>query len=209
MKPFGVEASENLRVVAFSEDTSAAESGGGDKVPTTEKEKETETVKEPEDTFLSELGLSEDEARRIFAEHATQREELRQNRIDAQVREWEENKKSPAMIKEAKALLSQASSEQPVLKLSEEGKEVSLSTEDVIRRLMEAAPQVLLADDVVNDKDVTGDKPEDDTKVENLSAEEKRVAAQLFLDEGLSRDEAAAEAQRRVKAKEAAAEKTS
>lgn len=191
LTPFGVNASDDLRVIAFSEEIEAAESGGGDVMP---------EIETKEDTFLSQLGLSEDQVRAALAQNEEFRKELRENRITAQVEAWKVDKKSPAMIKEAQVLLSM-SSDEPILALSQDGKEVKLSTEDVIKRLMDAAPQVLLADDVINDREVTDEKPEDTTEVENFSAEERLLAASLFLEEGLGQTEAAAEAKKRVAAK--------
>lgn len=191
LKPFGVNASENYNIISFSEELENGESRGGDTMP---------EVETKEDTFLSEIGLSEDQVRAALAQNEEFKKELRQGRITAQVAAWEADKKSPAMIKEAQVLLSM-SSDEPILALSQDGKEVKLSTEDVIKRLMDAAPQVLLAEDVVNDRGVTDDKPEDDTEAENFSAEERLVAASLFLEEGLGQAEAQAEAKRRVAAK--------
>jgi hypothetical protein len=68
MKPFGIEASEDLQVVAFSEDNQPTIEIGGEVMPETTEEKKDEVVT-PEDTLATKLGLSEDEITSRLAEY--------------------------------------------------------------------------------------------------------------------------------------------
>jgi hypothetical protein len=193
MKPFGVQTSENLTVVGFSEEqqTSQTESEGGIEEMTTV---EIESV----DTFLEKIGLSEDEVETRLARYNELEQESKKNRIDQKVREWEEKKKTPALVTAAKAILM-ADEGTVVLNLSEEGKEVSLTASDIVDRLVAAAPNVALADDPITDEAAEGTAPPDDATEENLSDEVKAEARHLFLRERFSEEDAIAEAIRRDK----------
>lgn len=162
-------------------------------------------VEDTRATLLSELGFeSEDALRAAVEENKRLREEARKNDIDAKVKKWTDDKKSPAMVTAAKTLLS-ASDDSTVLHLSEDGKDVGLTASDIVTRLMEAAPVVNLSTDPVKDEDVTGERK--DTEVDdendraNLSQEEKTLATQLFFEEGYSEKDAVAEAKKRLAAK--------
>jgi hypothetical protein len=194
MKPFGVKTSENLNVVGFSEDPQTSETnpeGGIEEIMTTI---ENETA----DTFLEKLGLSEDEVETRLARYDELEREGKKNRIDQKVREWEEAKKTPALVTAAKAILM-ADEGSVVLNLSEEGKEVSLTASDIVDRLVAAAPNVALADDPITDEAAEGTAPPDDATEENLSDEVKAEARHLFLRERFSEEDAIAEAIRRDK----------
>lgn len=190
MKPFGVMASENVQVMAFSEESETIE--GGSKMEEVE-------VTTPE--FLTKLGLSEDEAASRLARYEELERKDRQYQVDAKVAKWQEEKKSPAVVTAAKALLSGANVSETILNLSEEGKQVGLSVEDIVDRLVAASPELALAEDVVTDKDTQGDRPDDDAENENaeakLSQEEKALATSLFLS-GKSEEEAIKEAKKRL-----------
>jgi hypothetical protein len=196
MQPFGVEASEDLNVISFSEnpDDSGQEREGGTDMPEVEATDE-------KATFLDELGLSEEDVRAAVEENKRLKAEARQRDIDTKVQKWSDEKKSPAMVTEAKALLS-ASDDSVVLNLSEDGKDVGLSAADIVERLMEKAPTINLSQDVVTDQDVTGEKDakdvEDENDEANLSQDEKSLATLLFYEEGYSEKDAVAEAKKRL-----------
>lgn len=201
MNPFGVLASENIKVLAFSEESEINEadekSVGGEEMSSTEAE----TPK-----FLTDLGLSEDQVRAMVARYEELEARDKKHTIDEKVREWESENKAPALVSAAKTLLSAADSEVAVLNLSEDGKTVGLTAVDIIDRLMDAAPALTLAEDPLTEEDVAGEAPaataEDENKTANLSQQEKVLANQLFLDEGYSRAEAQAEAVRRLRKSE-------
>jgi hypothetical protein len=201
MAPFkGIEASENITVVAFSEDVSnsAQEAEGGEIVSTTELEV-TDEVVEIEDTstqktFLDELGLSEDEVKERLRRLDEAETENKNNRIDARCNSWQEEGKSPALVREAKAILM-ADNGAIVLNLSEEGGTKSLSLSEVVERLVAAAPNNDLTEDHGTDEDASEDKPQDDTTFENanLSHNEKvELFSLMFTDNMLTEKDALA-----------------
>lgn len=199
MNPFGVLASENVKVLAFSEDSNSNPdrvSGGGDKMP---EETVLEETVETTPSVFERLGLSEEElVARLDQFEELQRRD-REHQIQAQVDKWQDAKKSPALIAEAKTLLSAASETETVLNLSEDGKTVGLTAVDIIERLMEVAPSLELAEDQVSEEQQTSKGPEMDATEEiKLSEEENTLAAQLFF-AGMSRADAAKEALRRYR----------
>lgn len=199
MAPFGVKASENLTVVGFSEQLQTSDTtdlGGGveDNMTTIVETPVEET--EDTDTFLTELGLSEEGLKDKLARLAELEREGRERSISDQVKAWEEAKKSPALITQAKAILM-ADEGDTVLTLSEDGNSVGLSASDIVNRLMEAAPALALADDPVTEEEAMGERAPDDATEENLSEEVKSEANRLFLYERYSEDDALAEAKRR------------
>jgi len=205
MAPFGVKTSENLNVVGFSEEPQTTSDldieGGVEETMTTIVEQTfDETTDDNADTFLQELGLSEDEVKARLSRYDELEQEAKANRIDQKVRDWEGEKKSPALIAAAKDILM-ADEGAAVLNLSEEGKEVALTASDIVERLVEAAPTVALADDPITDKDAEGTAPPDDATEENLSDDIKSEARRLFLYERYSEDDAIAEAVRRSEEK--------
>lgn len=199
MNPFGVLASEDVKVMSFSEETEInetdTESVGGDVMETEVKEVSTPT-------FLSDLGLSEDEAKARLERYEEMDRRDRETTVNAKIKSWEDGKKSPAVVLAASALLSAAQGGGAILNLSEGGKDVQLSAEDIIDRLVAASPEMKLAEDQVTDADVQGDKPDldatDENKNASLSQEEKVLASQLFLSGQFGRDEAAVEAKTRL-----------
>lgn len=198
MKPFGVKASENLNVLSFSEvndeSTDNNLEGGAEEIMSTV---ETENA----DTFLSEIGLSEDEVKARLARYEELERENKQNKIDQKIKEWEDAKKSPAVIKEAKAALL-ADEGLSTITLSEEGKNVELSLSDLVDRLVSASPEVNLADDPITDRETSVDEPNDTEEDEELSDEIKNEANRLWLYENYSEEDAVVEAKKRLSAKE-------
>lgn len=201
LKPFGVEASENLQVVAFSEvpETESADAEGGEQV-TTVVETETQTTEvetpsdKPEFDFQAAFGMSEEELKATLARNKELEAEARANRIDSQIKTWQEEGKAPALLAEAKAILTVSSDPAPVILLSEDGKEEELSVADVVTRLVAAAPSVKLSEEQVTEEGASGDKPDDDTTSENeqadLSMSEKEEVVHLTLFEGMSEADA-------------------
>lgn len=196
MKPFGVNASENIKVVTFSEEphTSPEDSSGGGESKVAVVETEEAVIV---DTFLQEIGLSEDEVKARLSRYEELERDVKKNRIDESIRKWEAEKKSPALIKEASAILM-ADEGAAVLELSEDGKTESLTASDIVERLVAAAPTVSLADDPITEEDAVGERAADDTTDENLSEAVKSEARRLWLYEHVDEEDAIAEAQRRL-----------
>lgn len=195
MTPFGVNASENLTVVGFSEEPLTSENiideGGVEDNMTTIVE-DTNT-----DTFLSELGLSEDEVKARLSRYEELEKANKQSRIDEQVRKWQDDeKKSPAVVAAAKEILM-ADEGVVVLNLSDDGKNESLTASDIVQRLVAASPELNLTDEVITEEEVSGDAPADDATEELLSDEVKSEARRLFLYENYSEEDAVAEAIKR------------
>lgn len=203
LKPFGVEASENLQVVAFSEvpETDSAEAEGGETVSTTP---ETETPTPVEFDFQAAFGMSEDELKASLADaeaarsrNAELEKEARETRIDSQVKAWQEEGKTPAMLAEAKAILTVSDGKPSGVLLSEDGKESELSVDDIVTRLVNAAPSVKLSEEQVTEEGVSGDKPKDDATDENdkadLSLSEKEEVVHLTLYGNMTEEAAIAE----------------
>jgi hypothetical protein len=206
MKPFGIEASENLNVIAFSEhevETSDI-SQGGEIVSSTVEETtvtETEETLEVTPTFFDEIGLSEEEVKAALTRLSEVEDENRLNRIDAKCSNWQEEGKSPALVKEAKAILMSDSGAVAV-NLSEDGATKSLTLSEVVERLVAAAPTVKLSDDAISEEEVAGEKPADDASLENeranLSHDEKVLVFSLMFDEQMDEERAIAEAKKRL-----------
>lgn len=201
MKPFGVETSEDLTVVAFSEEdniisNSAEKAEGGEIVSTTEEEqknenKETPIVSAP--SFLEELGLSEDEVKERLARLDSTEAEVKKINIENKVKAWQEEGKSPALVKEAKNILM---SDKGVvsINLSEDGETKTLSLSEVVERLVAVAPTQKLNEDQTTEEEAAGDKPNNDTQEENEKAnftqEEKVVFFSAVFDDKLTEEQA-------------------
>lgn len=211
MKPFEINASENVEILAFSEeisdDKSVSENNslppqGGDNVETVE---ESTSVEVSEPTFLSELGISEDEAKARLAEYASLKTEQKRGRIDERCRKWQEEGVSPALVLAAKSILD-ADEGVAVINLSEDGNDKTLTASDIVDRLIAAAPHVDLTEDKVKDSDVEGQAPPADADGENskakLSLAERSLATQLMLEAAMSEEDAIAEAKRRLETNE-------
>lgn len=216
MKPFGVEASEDLTVVAFSEEevdfsgdeneneevneTENDESTPGGEIVSTAEIEETATSETQTNTFFDEIGLSEDEVRESLTRLARVEAENKRNRIESKCKGWQEEGKSPALVLEAKSLLM-ADSGAVAINLSENGEEKSLSLSDVVERLMAVAPNQDLTEEKVNEEDSSGDEPEDNADLENklaaFSQDEKSLYWSLVFDEHMSEDQAYAKVQDR------------
>jgi hypothetical protein len=193
MAPFGVKASDDLNVVGFSEvlESSDDTQGGVEDTMTTIVEETNDVA----DTFLSELNMSEDEVKAILADYDKMKADERINKVDQKVKEWEEAKKSPAVIKEAKAAL--LADENISLNLSDDGKEETVSLSELVDRIVAASPEVALADDPITEEEVGGEAPPDDASEELLSDEVKSEARRLFLYENYTEDDALVEAKKR------------
>lgn len=189
MKPFGVNASDTVEVVGFSEepinDDPAKVGGGGTSMSDV--------------TFdFTSLGFSsEDELKSALEERATLKARERERDVADLCQKWQGEGKTPALVAEAKEIMMSDEGGN-VVNLSEDGKTVSLSASDIVKRLVEKSTSVKLNQDPITDKDLSLDKPDDEEEVE-LSQDERRIATQLFFG-GLSETEAVAEAKRRIAA---------
>jgi hypothetical protein len=202
LKPFGVEASENLQVVAFSEvtETDSAQAGGGETVSTTE----TETTTPVEFDFQAAFGMSEEELKASLADaeaararNAELEKEARETRIDGQIDAWQKEGKVPALLAEAKAILTVSDGKPSGVMLSEDGKDTELSVDDIVTRLVNAAPSVKLSEEQVTEEGASKDAPKTDTTDENdqadLSLSEKEEVVHLTLYGNMTEEAAIAE----------------
>lgn len=199
MKPFGVNASEEeLAVLSLSEEPidPADDAGGGDN--SMAKETDEDTQVDAKEEFLKELGLSEGEIKSIVARNAELEKKDRDRRVEDRIKAWEEEGKAPALLTEAKTIMM-ADTGSKVLHLSEGDQGFSAS--EIVERLVGAASGVNLSDDPVKDEDASKDRPKDDAKDENefanLSDEVRATAGQLYLEGGMSSEDAIAEAKKR------------
>lgn len=189
MKPFGVNASENITVMGFSEESindDPADVGGGDN-----------NMSEVTYDFTS-LGFSsEEELKSALEERAELKSRERERDVADLCQKWQGEGKTPALVAEAKAIMMSDEGSN-VVNLSEDGKTVGLSASDIVKRLVDKAVGVKLTDDPVSDENMSEDAASEEEEVE-LSQEERVIASQLFFS-GLSDDEAVKEAKRRVAA---------
>lgn len=200
MQSFEINASEELKILAFSEENILSKDVSEETLEPQGGDNEVE-VTEKDTSFLTEMGLSEDEVKARLKEYESLKTEQKKNRIDEKIRKWQEDGVSPALVLAAESILA-ADEGVAVLNLSEDGTERSLTATNIVERLIAATPIVKLSDDKVTDKDVEGDRPADDTEDENKEAEmslaEKSLAYSLYFEEGFSKEDAAAEAKIRL-----------
>lgn len=151
-----------------------------------------------ESTFdLSTLGLSEDELKARLSRLDALEAKDREREVADRCKTWQEEGKAPALVSEARAIMM-SDKGGTVLHLSENGKEEELTATDIVERLIAATPAVNLSQDPVTDGAASTDRPDDSGEESNLSQEERVLASQLFFDEGLSEEEAVAEAKKRL-----------
>lgn len=205
MKPFGVTASENLRVVAFSEENNTHKTSGGDNVPTTPEDKDrgVETPK-VEDSFLTKLGLSEDEVSARLSELENLRKESKRNAVKEQIRNWQEKGVVPAVLTAAEPFLL-ADNGVVALNLSQDGVDKQFTATQIVEALVNATPIVKLAEGAgTGEKDLSeGGRPADDTKDENehadLSLAERSEIFNLVTYDRVSEEDAIAQVRARRK----------
>lgn len=197
MKPFGVNASENTQILSFSEEVDLASEEVGEETLSMPQGGDKVEVTDAPSTFLSDLGISEDEAKARLAEYAALKAEQKKNRVEDRCRKWQEEGVSPALVLAAKSIL-EADEGVAVLNLSEDGATKTLTASDVVDRLITAAPKIDLSQDPVKEKDLTGDAPEVDAKNENKDAElslsERALASQYMFELNMTEEEAIAKA---------------
>ena len=194
MTPFGpVTLSEGREIVSLSQEafSSDANDRGGETVTDEEKQ-----------AYLEELGLSTDDIAGLPAmkeELEKYKTEDRERQIDDTIDAWEKEGKSPAVLAEAKATML-ADRGQVFLKLSQDGKDTEMTATDVVKKLVDASPNLDLEQDKgSSDKDATGDEPPNDASGElELSQEVKNEAARLFLDGTMSEKDALEQAKKNV-----------
>jgi hypothetical protein len=182
MKPFGVNASDDLEVIGFSEEINdPANPGGG------------EVMSEVAYDF-SALGFdSEEDLKVALSEAKALKAKSRERDVADLCKAWQEDGKAPALVAEAQTIMM-SDDGATVLNLSEDGKDVGLSASDIVKRLIDKSTSVKLDQDPVNDKDATGEKEEET----NLSEEERLLASQLYFDGGYSMKDAEVEAKKRL-----------
>lgn len=191
MKPFGVNASEDLQVIGFSEGpiNEPANAGGGERM--------TEVAFD-----ISELGFnSADELKAALKERAALKAKDRERDVAELCQKWQDDGKTPALVVEAQAIML-SDDGTTVLNLSEEGKEVSLSASDIVKRLVEKSASVKLAEEPVTEEDASKEKPdnEDPNKAE-LSDEERFLASHFFFEESIPMADAVEKAKKQLAAK--------
>lgn len=195
MKPFGIEASENLQVVSFSEGNNKPNIDGGEVMPEKTTE-EKEVVETPEDSLATKLGLSEDEITSRLAEYEELKAKDKKHEVDAQIAEWQEEGVTPAVLSEAKAILM-ADDGAAVLNLSEDGTSKPQTATQLVTRLINSIPKVKLSEEPGDgERGATeGSKPEEESTDEyaDLSLSERTEASNLILYERMSEEDAVAQ----------------
>lgn len=194
MKPFGVEASEDLTVVGFSE--AAVEEAPASDLTTTPKTGGNEMPEVTEATpinFEETFGLSEDGIRAMIERNARLEADNKRNGVNTKVTAWEAEGKTPAVVKIAKDLLMSDDGTSSIN--FAEGDEVkSLTLSEVVDRLVAATPNIKLAEEKVKDKDASEEKPVDDTDLENVfagfSVDQKSDVHQLMFEEKMPQEAA-------------------
>ncbi len=192
MAPFrkAINAGEDLEILSFSEedelgstsntDDTTANNEGGVIVSTPVETPETDVV-------LDKFGMSEDEIKERLSRLEAVEAEVRKNRIDAKLAAWQEEGKSPAVLKAAEDILL-ADTGEVAINFSEEGKAVSLTLSEAVERLVAASPEVKLDTEVVSEENLAGEQPPVDTSDENaeFSEAEKAEIGVLMFDHGYS-----------------------
>jgi phage I-like protein len=195
MKPFGITASENLQVVAFSEEN-IPNNNGGERMPEAKTtEEKTEVTPSAADKLLERLGLSEDEVASRLEEYESLKAADKKHNVDAQIEKWQEKGVTPAVLSEAKAILM-ADEGAVVLNLSEEGATKPVTATQLVERLIDSIPVVKLTDEPgPGEKGASEEKPDDEETEEyaDLSLAEKTEAANLVLYERMTDAEAVAQ----------------
>ncbi len=200
------EIDENVEVVTLSdskENTNIKLPRGGEEVSTIENEPQVVIEKVVDRSFFEELNLSEDDIRGIVSEFASVKAEVKKNAIDAKGQEWQDAGKSPALVKAAKAILF-ADDESITVNFSETdgGKEETLSLSEIVEKLVAASPKIEFGDQI-SEEDAAGRKPDADASLENeranFSEDVLALAGTIWLEEGLSEEEALKEAVKRTK----------
>jgi hypothetical protein len=183
MKPFGIEASDNLEVVAFSEENQPTIQTGGEVMPETTEEKKDEVVT-PEDTLAKKLGLSEDEIASRLEEYDALKAKDKKHEVEAQITAWQDKGVTPAVLSEAKAILM-ADDGAVVLNLSEDGAAKPQTASQLVERLVESIPVVKLAEDPTKGEQgaTEGNRPDDEEENDyaDLSLSEKTEISHMVL----------------------------
>ncbi len=189
-------AGEDLEIISFSEEDEKGDMSNTDNTTATNKggvivsTLETET-KNTKPTFFDELGLSEDEVKERLGRLEAVEAEVRKNRIDAKLAAWQEEGKSPAVLKAAEEVLL-ADTGAVAINLSENGKTIEFTLSEVVERLVNASPELKLDEEVVTDENLAGEKPEDKESNVEFSDEEKVEIGLLMFDSAMSEEAAIA-----------------
>lgn len=184
MDPFGMSDTDNLQIIGFSEELEGT--GGDENVADEINDKKDEVTP----TLAETLGLSEDEITSRLKAYEDLQKKDRERTIKDKITTWQTEGKAPAVLEVAEKVLM--SDQGVALNLSDDGASLTLS--DVVDMFIEATANLKLSDDIVNDKDQSGDKPKNDTKDENdeakLSQDEKAEVASLMFNDGVIESEA-------------------
>jgi hypothetical protein len=136
-----------------------------------------------------EFGMTAEELREQLKRSEEQNERLRLSEVKSQKQEWKAAGVPPAVIEVAESILL-ADDGGAALLLSEEGTESTLTVSEVVRRIVEKVPTLVLSESIT-DEDKSKDKPADNADSENLPHNVKVRAAELALaDISLSEDDA-------------------
>jgi hypothetical protein len=195
MKPFGIEASDNLEVVSFSEENQPTIEIGGEVMPEKTTEEKKDEVVTPEDTLATKLGLSEDEITSRLAEYNELKAKDKKHEVDAQITEWQDKGVTPAVLSEAKAILM-ADEGAVVLNLSEDGAAKPQTASQLVERLISAIPTVKLAEAPgTGEKEATGGKPanEEENPYADLTLSEKTEISNMVLFNRVPEEDAVAQ----------------
>ncbi len=148
------------------------------------------------DQYVERFGLNEDEIAEALKERVALKLSQQETGVKAKIAKWEDEKKSPAILKEAETILL-ADPGTIAVHLSEEDgdKSTDLTLSEVVERLVNASPAITLEQKKVTEaKSSEGTAPVEEEEVE-LSAEVEAEARRLYLYEGKTEDEAIAAAQ--------------
>lgn len=181
MKPFGVNASDDLEVIGFSEEPiDPAHAGGGEGM--------TDVAFD-----FSELGFENaDELKAALSEAKELKAAARERNIADLCQKWQDDGKAPALVAEAQTIMM-SDSGSAVLNLSEGGKEVALSATDIVKRIVDKSASVKLDQEPVTEKQASegaGSPAEENDDETKLSQDEQALAAGYFYDDGLSWEKA-------------------
>jgi hypothetical protein len=170
-----------------------------DPVPDPEKV-EPETAEETTGLSDEEVLAMREELERLKTENAGLKLSSDERAIKDQIKGWQDEKFSPAILTIAEeVLLGEVTAEG--VNLSSDGKEETVTVGEIVKRLVEASPKIELDDAQVTDADSTGDKPKEEAEEVELAEEVQDRARELFLHHGKTSEEALAQAQAEFDAK--------
>jgi hypothetical protein len=189
-----IENEKSLRMLMASEEvTPITTTEGGD------------NAVDDKDIYVERFGLSEDEIADALKQNESLRLAQQATAVKTQIAAWESEKKSPAVLKEAERILLADPGTIAVNLSEEDGDTVKpLTLSDVVKALVNASPALELEVTRVTEEAQTAGTAPVETEVNvELSADVKKEARRLFLDEGLSEADAIEKAKAKFAAKAA------